>query len=62
MCNKPIFVQIEVWNKPANELSTVLPKECLPQEYGGTMKSVADLNGKWLQRDSYNTILYFLIA
>lgn len=40
------FFQIEIWNKPAKELNTVFPKECLPEEFGGTLKSISELNGQ----------------
>ncbi len=38
--------QLVIWKKRNEDLAEVIPKECLPEEYGGTEKSVRKLRGK----------------
>lgn len=35
-----------MWKRPISELCDVLPKECLPKDYGGMEKSFLELDGE----------------
>lgn len=38
--------QIVLWKKDNSKLSEEIPKECLPEEYGGTEPSMKELRSK----------------
>lgn len=38
-----------MWDRPITELCEVVPKECLPSDYGGDEKSLEECRGKNVQ-------------
>ncbi|KAK7580469.1 hypothetical protein V9T40_001098 [Parthenolecanium corni] len=46
---KKQFEKVVVWKRPISELCDVLPKECLPKDYGGMEKSFLELDELFYQ-------------
>lgn len=47
------FLKVIVWNKDPKDLTPVLPKEVLPSDYDGNLKSLKELSGRYQWNSSY---------